>query len=68
MEYTKDCGCKIRTFAFSGAELIYCPKHLAAPDIYEALRLAFRDLCENGRITEPVENVIKQALAKAEGL
>lgn len=36
-------------------------------DLYEALKLTFQDLAENGEITEPIERVIKQAIAKAEG-
>lgn len=39
----------------------------SAPLLYEALKLTFLDLCVNGRITESTEQVIKQALARAEG-
>ena len=66
MEYTKgNCGC-YTTFNSSSYEMIFCPLHKSAPDLYEALNLAFSDLAENGRITEPIERVIKEAIAKVE--
>jgi len=42
----------------------YGYKFAGAPDMFEALNLIWNDLCENGRITEPTEQVLKQALAK----
>ena len=38
----------------------------AAPTMLQALKLAFNDLAENGRITQPVEIIIRQAIEKAE--
>ncbi len=58
-----EVGCwKDREHPLEDAHLI-----AAAPRMYEALKLIWNDLCENGRITEPIENVLKQVLAKADG-
>jgi len=63
-----DNGVVAETYScFTGTSKANAQLISASPDLYEALKLSFRDLCENGRITEPIETVIKQALAKAEG-
>lgn len=70
MEYTKGlkCGCVIRRNDTALDYWVdYCPLHKSAPDLYKALHLTYLDLVKNGQITAPIENVIKQALAKAEG-
>jgi len=33
-----DCGCEIYADSSGGCFIQYCPKHKAAPDLYEALR------------------------------
>ena len=69
MEYTKElrCGCVIRrNDTILDYWVDYCPLHKSASDLYEALNLAFSDLAENGRITEPIEQVMKEAIAKVE--
>lgn len=35
---TFPCGCKIVDFSDGSQTILYCSKHLAAPDIYEALK------------------------------
>lgn len=39
MSFTKgECGCKVVSSFLVGNEIEYCPKHKAAPDMYEALK------------------------------
>jgi hypothetical protein len=68
MNYTKEltCGCLITISGFEG-NIIYCSKHKAAPDMYEALGLALKDLAELGRIDTKTEIIMVDAKAKAEG-
>ena len=42
MEYTKhfECGCKVMVIGeLTNAQILYCPKHYAAPELYEALKM-----------------------------
>jgi len=36
--YSYDCGCVIIQDSTADAYIVYCPKHDAAPDMYEALK------------------------------
>ena len=73
MDYTKGewklpCGCSIFLEPNSPPILTYCPKHKAAPDMYEALLLA-KGMLEALHIKpdDPIYFEISQALTKAEG-
>ena len=59
------CGCEIwrNELVNSGYELKRCPLHKAAPDLYEACKIAleYTSLLGDAKIT------IEKALAKAEG-
>ena len=73
MEYTKtfNCGCAMLIRNSGVGSITYCPKHKAAPDMYEALRgiIARRMEChevESASIPSEIGAVYK-ALAKAEG-
>lgn len=67
MEYTKgECSCQV-ILSEHGTGIIYCPKHAAAPELYEALREAEQHLIMCGiKPNSYARRNIKQALAKAE--
>ena len=70
------CGCCIILETDNSHSISYCPKHKAASEMYEALKLArealtiklnmptYREILEFKNKTEPM---ILSALAKAEG-
>lgn len=76
MNYTKhfECGCKVVVIGeLTNAEIRYCPKHEAAPDMYEALN-KWKDVFFAHAEGKPIKPKIDkaweqtaQALAKAEG-
>lgn len=55
------CGCHIDEMIDGSYLIVYCPKHKAAPDMYEALEV----IRKHG--IGAAESLIDQALAKAEG-
>ena len=74
MEYIKtftNCGCQIRISGeLHNAEICYCPKHEAAPDMYEALKELVEWLEDDEKMIGNVVTIqgqCHQALAKAEG-
>jgi deoxycytidylate deaminase len=69
MKYTKTfpCGCTVKVISTGVSEIIYCPKHNAAPELYEALQLALNDLSERGNILAGTEAIMWDAFHKAEG-
>ena len=74
MNYTRhfECGCKVVVMGeLTNALINYCPKHKAAPDMYEALKLTKKTVItktEDGYlITYDALRAIIKALAKAEG-
>lgn len=42
--YRYDCGCVIIQDRTADAYIVYCPKHEAAPDLYEALQFFMHQL------------------------
>jgi len=70
MNYTRhfECGCKIKvTGEITNAEIIYCPKHEAAPDMYEALKACHAaNGCHNDEEAK-LFDLVRSALLKAEG-
>ncbi len=73
---TEPCGCKLFRHPGRNMNLIilYCPKHEAAPELYEALKVALEGSeVENGRVVSratPTSLAILQgfeALAEADG-
>ena len=74
MNYTKtfNCGCEILVQNSGAGSIAYCPKHKAAPKMYEALREVRDFFVEYRRATEatepyPVLDRMNKALAEAEG-
>jgi len=67
-----DCGCVIIQDQTAGAYIVFCAKHEAALDLYEALKL-IKDWCEADPNEVPDELVkliadkSDRAIAKAEG-
>lgn len=63
--YKLECGCE---FELTGTGYImhWCPKHKAAPDMYEALK-ALVEYHERNSLAIPCLADSLQALAKAEG-
>ena len=70
------CGCYVQqdTYGEEKVEVVYCPKHKAAPEMYEALK----ELCANLSMSCSTDYLYKhnlslplskaqKALAKAEG-
>ena len=49
---------------YVGGNIVYCSKHAAAPELYEALASIEND---NGTIPEAIWNMRNSALAKARG-
>jgi hypothetical protein len=71
MNYTNVCGCRV-VKAGKTTEIIYCPKHKAAGDMYEALKdlwsaLMFNHLAADGKFGVMYAERVESALAKAEG-
>ena len=72
MNYTKvnNCGCRVDADRYRNTIWLYCPKHKAAPDMYEALLTAFGTIkaLDNGqKWIDKIYVVIQKALAKADG-
>lgn len=66
--YQPDCGCQVYRIMHSKPNLYriqYCPLHKSAPDLYEALKVAHRELLHAQ--WEDGLDKIEEALAKAEG-
>ena len=65
-----DCGCRVKhnNSDIPSVLIIYCPKHKAALDMYEALK-SFNASWLNGDIEMEYKtrNLVGKALAKAEG-
>lgn len=59
------CGCEAKQVGCNAVHIIeYCPKHKAAPDMYEALEAVYKDAIPDKRISmATLEKTIK-ALAK----
>ena len=68
--WDEPCGCVVIEDRTAGIYLVYCNKHEAAPDMYEALKeiteLAPRDKLKLPYAIKVVE-IADKALAKAEG-
>ena len=47
MESKEECGCKVVSLFLTGNTIEYCPKHKAAPDLYEALKSFDRYISES---------------------
>ena len=64
----EQCGCHIREEPLWSAQIEYCPKHKAAPAMYEALKL-WRAHQQNtyGHYCGDCAKPLEQALAKADG-
>ena len=75
MEYyigEEKCGCKVYQAYGERAGINYCPKHEAAPELYEALRtaqtyIARKEMYSGVQDRTGLEVKIIKALAKAEG-
>lgn len=71
--YTKEflCGCRIKIVGDLHTSAIeYCPKHKAAPDMYEALKALMKEYWMDTQPDETATNNwsnAQKALAKAEG-
>ena len=66
-----DCGCEIATDNMGAYEIQYCPKHKAAPDMYEALRrIAIEGKREDGKYDKfdaaGFVRIAEEAIAKVE--
>ena len=73
-EKAYDCGCEILTDNMGTYEISYCPKHTAAPEMYEALKgvCAAQEVEGERVVTRTVPSSahvlrMKKALAKAKG-
>jgi len=67
-----DCGCYVHVVWHDDYEIIYCPKHKAAPEMYEALEgIASGGCCETEGCTPDNPycdaNIARAALALADG-
>ncbi len=71
------CGCEVE-FRYNdvikdAAKIVYCPKHKAAPELYEALKIAesalnlYSGLHPSDKILSKQCEIADKALAKAEG-
>lgn len=76
MEYTKrykeyECGCEIATDGLGSYEIEYCPKHKAAPALYEACKAVDKYLSTtypwNMPLKKTASELVEAAIAKAEG-
>jgi len=62
------CGCGIRKFAPEETyDIEYCPKHKAAQDLYEAAKVALYWLDNTKKGDTVMADMLRQALAKADG-
>ena len=62
------CGCVVIQDQTADAYIVYCPKHKAAPDMYEACRKGLELLSINlEQYRGTVSELLREALAKAEG-
>jgi hypothetical protein len=65
-----DCGCLVKcihahsNYPYDSYRIEYCPKHKAAPEMYEALKILVPELKKRHYI---LSDKITNALAKAEG-
>jgi len=70
MVYRPSCGCEVYRIMHSKPNLYriqYCPKHEAAPDLYEALKLyQEHQIGTGGHYCWKCAEAINKALAKAE--
>lgn len=66
---TLDCGCVIALDYDETLAIFYCPKHKAAPRLYEALQEARSELVELRNFPRNLRLIgqIGKALAEAEG-
>ncbi len=77
VKHKEDCGCSVCEINALGFPLYisYCPKHAAAPAMYEALKGIFQELQQATRITDDTfgkdwkehEDKIIDILYQAEG-
>jgi len=76
----ENCGCMVIQDRTAGAYIVYCEKHEAAPDMYEALKKIQKWLLFDVKITDPnnwneqfvkandlTAKALAKALAKADG-
>ena len=68
-----NCGCLVAVDYNNAVEIVYCPKHRSAPDLYEALKIG-KGAVETDLFYHPEDKVsqiklriIVKALSKAEG-
>ena len=66
MEHTvRECGCTTATGRSGNPYIVYCPKHSACDDMYEALKIALALLVAlDTKGTREVADICQQALAK----
>lgn len=65
---TLGCGCVVAIDYNNMVKVVYCPKHKAAPDMYEALKLYQQhQKGTRGHYCSECHEAISKALAKAEG-
>ncbi len=71
MEYTEgECGCYVKAVLTrtNQVEIIYCPKHKSAPEMYEALKLWHKhQQGTRGHFCSECADAMQTALALAEG-
>ena len=74
LKRTMSCGCIVALDYDGTLAIFYCPKHKAAPEMYEALKNAVIAMASMYRLQEYTETEVihelmpfKAALAKAEG-
>ena len=75
LKITQPCGCILALDYNDMIKVIYCPKHCAAPEMYEALkeisegkgRFSRDPLTHAENCIEDMKNLALKALAKAEG-
>lgn len=60
-----ECGCELFTTIHKEPDIIFCPKHKSAPDLYKACKAQLKWSQELGY---PGSILAKEALAKAEKL
>lgn len=67
MEFTLDCGCRLFIDSSNMPDIIYCPLHRSAPDLYEACKeMNKRFIPQTPDDSGALLNLYK-AIAKAEG-
>ena len=74
MNYTRhfECGCKVAVIGeITNAKIVYCPKHKAAEEMYEALKAVDDYLSapypENMKLKQIVADKLVASLNTAEG-